>query len=53
MGGLSNAGARFLKSGCKDSHCNSLNTVPCKGVLQIPRTRNLSKRLLESLDSGK
>jgi len=53
MGGMSNAGARFLKPGCKDTQCSSYNTVPCKGVLQIPRTRNLSKHLLESLDSCK
>ena len=50
MGGQSNAGCRFLKSGCKDTRCTSQNTAPCRGVLQIPRTHNLSRRLLGSLD---
>ena len=53
MGGKSNAGCRFLKTGCKDTHCTSENTAPCKGVLQIPRSHNLSKKLLRMLDSGK
>ncbi|XP_065916811.1 uncharacterized protein [Dysidea avara] len=50
MGGESNGGCRFLKSGCKDTRCTSNNTSTCKGVLQIPRT-NISERLLRLLDS--
>lgn len=53
MGGKSNAGCRFLKSGCKDTRCTSENTVTCKGVLQIPRCQNLSKSLLRALDCGR
>ena len=53
MGGKVKAGCKFLKSGCKDTRCTSVNTVTCKGVLQIPRRINLSKHLLRSLDSGR
>ena len=53
MGGLTNAGCRFLKSGCKDTRCTSNNTATCRGVLQIPRTQTLSRRILGMLDSGK
>ena len=52
MGGKTNAGCRFLKSGCKDTRCTTENTVTCKGVLQIPRSHSLSKNLLRSLDLG-
>ena len=53
MDGKNNAGCRFLKAGYKDTQCTGNNTITCKGVLQIPRTRtHLYKNLLRSLDSG-
>ena len=35
IGGKSNAGCRFLKSGCKDTRCTSENTVTCKGFCKF------------------
>jgi len=52
MGGRTNASYRFLKPGCTDTRCTSANSRVCKGVLKIPRTRDLPPRILCELDSG-
>ena len=53
MGGKRNASCRFLKSGCQDAICKSTNSVVRKGVLQIPRNKDLPESLLQNLDCRK
>lgn len=53
IGGCKNASCRFLKPGCTDNNCNSANSVVCRGVLQIPRTKDISAAVLRKLDRRK
>jgi hypothetical protein len=50
MGGRRNASCRFLQRGSTENMCGKGNTIVCKGVLQIPRNKDIPKRLLHELD---
>jgi hypothetical protein len=53
MGGRRNASCRFLQRGSTENMCGKGNTIVCKGVLQIPRNKDIPKRLLHELDCSK
>ena len=53
VGGRKNASCRFLSHGATDIMIKSSNTTVCRGVLQIPRMRDLPKDVIDGLDSGK
>ena len=51
-GGKRNASGRFLKMGCTDQKIVTANSIPCRGVLQIKRTKEINTKLLAKLDAG-
>ena len=50
-GGGKNASGRFLNT-CTDTKISTSNSIPCRGVLQIKGSPEISSKLLEKLDAG-